>query len=89
LSLPVTIVNPGPATEVTLRPVLPEGWREERGTAIYPVAAYGSYTVQTMVRSPANALKGWAEIVWKAEAGGKEIGEIRMRVQINSGALPQ
>jgi LmbE family N-acetylglucosaminyl deacetylase len=89
LSLPITISNSGPPTDVTLKPSFPEGWREERGTAIYPVDAQGSYTVQTVLQSPANAAKGWSDITWKAEAGGKEIGSVHMRVQIGGGGLPQ
>ncbi len=91
LSLPIAINNPGPATDVTLQAVLPEGWREEQGTAIYPVDAHGSYTVQTVLRSPANAPKGWAstDVVWNAEAGGKKIGSIHVRVLMGGGGLPQ
>lgn len=91
LSLPIMITNPGPAQEVTLQSVLPPGWREVGGTAIYPVDAHGSFTVQTSLQSPAGAPKGWVspDVVWKAEAGGKEIGSIHVRVLIGSGGLPQ
>jgi LmbE family N-acetylglucosaminyl deacetylase len=92
LTLPITITNwESTAREVTLQAVLPQGWRVERGSAIYPVDAQGSYTVQTVVESPAGASKGWVnpDIIWKAEAGGKEIGSIHMRVLIGSGGLPQ
>jgi LmbE family N-acetylglucosaminyl deacetylase len=91
LSLPVTIINSGPATEVTLRAVLPDGWRAERGMAIYPVDAHGSYTVQTVLQSPATVPKGWlsTDIIWRAEVRGKEIGSVHMRVLIGSGGLPQ
>jgi LmbE family N-acetylglucosaminyl deacetylase len=92
LTLPITITNSeSTAQEVTLQAVLPDGWREERGQAIYPVDPRGSYTVQTVVQSPAGAQKGWVKpnIVWKAEAGGREIGSIHMRVLIGGGGLPQ
>ncbi len=91
LNLPITIRNPGPAANVMLQAVLPPGWNELRGTAIYPVDANGAYTVQTTLQSPAGAAKGWVspDIVWNAEAGGKPIGSIHMRVLIGSGGLPQ
>jgi LmbE family N-acetylglucosaminyl deacetylase len=92
LTLPITITNSeSTSRDVTLRAVLPDGWREERGTAIYPVNARGSYTVQAVLQSPAGAHKGWVkpEIIWKAEADGKEIGSIHMRVLIGGGGLPQ
>jgi hypothetical protein len=92
LTLPITIANSeSTAQEVTLQAILPEGWREERGRAVYPVDARGSYTVQTVLQSPAGAQKGWVnpDIIWKAEAGGKEIGSIHMRVLIGGGGLPQ
>ena len=92
LDLPVTITNSGSSQlEVTLESVLPDGWREEQGTAIYPLPAHGSYTVQTIVQSPANATPGWVgkDLIWRAEAGGHEIGAIHMRVQLGSSVLPQ
>jgi len=92
LTLPITITNSATtAQEVTLQAVLPEGWREQRGQAVYPVDARGAYTVQTVLQSPSGAPKGWVhpDVVWKAEAGGKEIGSIHMRVLIGSGGLPQ
>jgi LmbE family N-acetylglucosaminyl deacetylase len=92
LTLPITITNSeSNAQEVTLRAVLPHGWNAERGPAIYPVDARESYTVQTVLQSPANAPKGWVnpDIIWRAEAGGKEIGSIHMRVLIGGGDLPQ
>ena|SRR5579871_2529022 len=92
LTLPLTITNPGStALEVKLQSALPDGWREEQGTAIYPVPARGSYTVQTVVQSPAGAPQGWVskDVVWKAESAGKEVGAVHVRVQIGSGGLPQ
>ena len=92
LTLPLTITNAGSTPlEVKLESVLPDGWRAEQGTAIYPVPAHGSYTIQTVVQSPAGAQQRWVskDVVWKAEAAGKEIGVVRMRVQIGSGGLPQ
>lgn len=90
LNLPISITNAtGSAAEVTLRSVLPEGWREERGTAIYPVEPHQEYTLQTVLLSPAKEAQGWQEVTLKAEAGGKESGSIHIRVQIGSGALPQ
>jgi len=91
LNLPLTITNPGAAVDVTVRAELPDEWRELRGARIYPVAAHGSYTFQTTVQSPANAKQGWVskDVVWKAEADGREIGSVRMRVQIGPGGLPQ
>jgi LmbE family N-acetylglucosaminyl deacetylase len=92
LTLPITITNwESTAREVTLQAVLPQGWRVERGQAIYPVDARGSYTVQTVLESPDGAPKGWVspDIIWKAEAGGQAIGSIHMRVLIGAGGLPQ
>jgi len=92
LTLPIRIINADAAPhDVTLEAVLPGGWHVEAGQATYPVDAHGSYTVQALVRGPAQAPKGWVkpDIIWKAQAGGKEIGSIHMRVEIGSGGLPQ
>ena len=91
LVLPLIVTNPGPATTVTVRSILPDGWRELSGSALYPVEAHGSYTIQTVVQAPQDAKPGWVakDVVWVAEAGGKEIGSAHMRIQIGSGGLPQ
>jgi LmbE family N-acetylglucosaminyl deacetylase len=92
LTVPIRIINAeSTPRDVTLEAILPEGWQVETGRATYPVDAHGSYTAQTIIRGPAQASKGWVkpDITWKAQADGKEIGSIHVRVQIGAGGLPQ
>lgn len=91
LTLPLVIHNAGAAMDVTVESSLPDGWRELRGTAIYPVGAGDSYMFQTTIQAPGNAAQGWVskDVVWKASAGGREFGSVRVRVQIGGGGLPQ
>jgi uncharacterized membrane protein len=75
---------------VALTATLPQGWNGRSGSARYPVAAHDSYPVQAAVAAPLSAKVGeWHEVSYKAEAGGKTIGSITLRVNIASGGLPQ
>jgi len=91
LHLPLVISNDGaePAN-VALTTALPQGWREGSGAARYPVAAHDSYPVQATVAVPLSAKVGeWHEVSYQAEARGKTIGSITLRVNIAPGGLPQ
>jgi LmbE family N-acetylglucosaminyl deacetylase len=92
LHLPITITNATDAAQdVTLKFSLPDGWREEHGTAVYPVEAQESYQVQAVIQSPAQAPRGWVQkdVVASAQARGTDAGSIHVRVLIGGGGLPQ
>jgi LmbE family N-acetylglucosaminyl deacetylase len=92
LHLPITITNATNAAEdVTLKLSLPDGWREENGTAVYPVEAQGTYQVQAVIQSPPQAPRGWVQrdIVASAQAQGRDAGSIHVRVMIGGGGLAQ
>jgi len=92
LYLPITITNAtDEAQDVTLKLSLPDGWREQNGTAVYPVEAHGTYQVQAVIQSPAQAPRGWVprDVVASAQAQGKDAGSIHVRVMIGGGGLAQ
>jgi LmbE family N-acetylglucosaminyl deacetylase len=92
LHLPITITNAtDSAQDVTVKFSLPDGWREENGTAVYPVDAQGSYQIQAVIQSPAQAPRGWVprDVIASAQAGGADAGSIHVRVLIRGGGLPQ
>jgi LmbE family N-acetylglucosaminyl deacetylase len=92
LHLPITITNlTNAAEDVTLKFSLPDGWREENGTAVYPVEAQGTYQVQAVIQSPPQAARGWVQrdIVASAQAQGRDAGSIHVRVMIGGGGLAQ
>jgi LmbE family N-acetylglucosaminyl deacetylase len=75
--------------EVTLTTSLPQGWSEKSGSARYPVPAHDVYPVQAAVGVPRSQASAWSEITYKAEAKGKIIGSLTLRVSVASGGLPQ
>lgn len=91
VTIPVRIENPtsSPLT-VALSADLPESW-----TFIWQppvsitVPAKNYETLMLNMKTPSAAEKGWKEITIGARSGGKQIGEIRMRVQLDPGAMPE
>jgi hypothetical protein len=77
------------ATQITLRPSLPTGWKEYPETTVFDVAAHDSYAVQLTTVS-SNAQKGtWQNLSWEADGDGKTINTVTLRVKVESNGLPQ
>jgi LmbE family N-acetylglucosaminyl deacetylase len=90
LHLPLVIRNAtAEARNVQLSATTPKGWSVAAGQAIYPVDAHSAYPVETVLASPVQGEPAWQTIVWKAEADGKTVGSITMRVNLATGGLPQ
>ena len=91
LHVPLVIRNAtGDAEEVSLTVALPKGWNEKTGSARYAVGAQDLYAVQAVVNTPSAGKLEWQEISWIAEAGGRQIGTIKVRVLVGiGGGLPQ
>ena len=77
--------------EVSRTAVLPEGWTEKTGSARYPVRAHEVYPAQLVLIAPDMDGVRWQEITWKAEANGRPVGTIKLRVLsgVGNGGLPQ
>ena len=91
LHIPLLIFNDSiePA-EVTLSAVLPPGWTEKNGSIRYPVRAHEVYPIEAAVSVSSAKGKGWQLITWKAEAKGKTVASIELRVNVTEdGGLPQ
>jgi LmbE family N-acetylglucosaminyl deacetylase len=91
LHIPLLIFNDSiePA-EVTLSAALPPGWTEKNGSARYPVSAHEVYPIEAAVSVSSTEGQGWQLITWKAEAKGKIIASIELRVNVTQdGGLPQ
>jgi LmbE family N-acetylglucosaminyl deacetylase len=91
LHVPLLIDNAtAKAEEVSLTVVLPKGWTERAGSARYTVGPGETYPAQSIVVAPPAGDVGWQEIKWKAEAGGRPIGSVTLRVLVGKGGgLPQ
>lgn len=78
------------STEVTVSATPPEGWRVRNGPARYPVGAHDVYPVETAVVVEAAKGQEWQTITWNAEANGRAVGSVTLRVKVTSGGgLPQ
>jgi LmbE family N-acetylglucosaminyl deacetylase len=78
------------SAEVTLTVLLPKAWTERSGSARYPIRPGQTYPALSVLVAPASGEVGWQEITWKAEANGRPIGNVTMRVLVGmGGGLPQ
>lgn len=75
--------------QVEVHAEIPAGWSAQPNATVYPVAAHDSYPIQLTVR-PAGASKGtWQTLNWSATSDGKNIGTVRLRVDVSNNYLPQ
>jgi LmbE family N-acetylglucosaminyl deacetylase len=90
LHIPLLIRNDSSEpVEVTVIADLPENFTERSGRYRYPVAPHGVYPIEAAVVTPSKAQE-WLTISWKAEAKGKTLPPVKLRVKITSeGGLPQ
>ena len=90
LNVPLVIRNDtDKAIEAKLTTELVSGWTERTRFASYPVAAREAYPVQLVLMAPGGHAKEWHELKWKIEVDGKAAGEVKLRVLISTGGLPQ
>ena len=91
LWVPLVIENPGDSPmNVNLAVEIPQGWTYVRKPPQQvTVEAHSNYSLHFEVRTPAERAEGWKTIAMRADADGKPIGSIDLRVQLNGGALPQ
>jgi LmbE family N-acetylglucosaminyl deacetylase len=91
LWVPLLIHNPtNSAMNVSLGIDIPQGWTYVRKPSLqFSVEAHKTYWLDFEVRTPAERTEGWKAVAIRAEADGKRIGSIELRVQLNGGALPQ
>jgi hypothetical protein len=77
--------------EVSLTAVLPKGWTEKTGSALYPVRAHEIYPAQIVLIAPDIGEIQWQEITWNAEENGRPVGSLKVRVLsgVGDGGLPQ
>jgi LmbE family N-acetylglucosaminyl deacetylase len=83
LFIPVLIHNNTNHTDdVTLRIGLPEGWKEKKGTAVYPTSAHDVYPVGTVLIAPEFKKDAWQEIQFSIEVGGRGADSTTLRVKV-------
>jgi len=81
VSVPIVIRNDtDSAQKVSLTAAIPSGWKEESGSAVYPVAAHNRYPIRVILEAPDGKRPEWQEIHFKAAAGGKTVSSVTLRV---------
>ncbi|HET7212195.1 MAG TPA: PIG-L family deacetylase [Terriglobia bacterium] len=81
VSVPVIIRNDTDAEQkVSLTVDAPSGWKEESGSAVYPVAAHNAYPIRVILEAPEGTRPEWQEIHFKATAGGEAVSPLTLRV---------
>jgi LmbE family N-acetylglucosaminyl deacetylase len=90
LQLPVVLRNdekePG---EVTLSMMLPDGWALKTPLPHYKLAAGHVFPIEIEITTPAKKSDQINELSCRADAGGHEIGTVKLRVRLGGGGLPQ
>lgn len=75
--------------QVSMRPSLPQGWKQRPDATMYAVAPHDSYSIQLMVTPEASQKGSWQNLKWDADIDGKNIGSVTLRVKVESNGLPQ
>jgi len=88
--IPVLVQNPtGAALPAKMAIELPEGWTFVRQPpSPFTVDAGSEYSYIFEVKT-ASTQKGWKFITIKAEGGGQPLGSIRIRAELEPGAMPE
>ena len=90
LQLPVVLRNDdAEPVEVTLSAPLPEGWALKSPPPHYKLAPGDVFPIEIEITTPAKKSDQISEITCRANAGGKEIGTVKLRVRLAGGGLPQ
>ncbi|MEW6511167.1 MAG: PIG-L family deacetylase, partial [Bacteroidota bacterium] len=90
LHIPLLIRNDTPdSASVTLRPLLPSGWREANGSGTYRIPPGGAAAVQTFVRCAEGTTTNPVDVSWEASSAGARLGDVTLHVTLKDWTLPQ
>jgi hypothetical protein len=88
--IPLLLRNDTPdSVEITLTSTIPTGWRESSGSARYRLGPFETYSAQTFFFAPTEEQPEPQEVIWNAEANGKVIGSVSVKVTVKEWTLPQ
>lgn len=87
----IVLHDPSKSLEVKVRAKLPEGWRLDKKESDFALPAERSTAIALDIETPvlSGAETEPQEVVIEGEADGKNIGEVRLRVQLRGHALPE
>jgi LmbE family N-acetylglucosaminyl deacetylase len=90
-TIPLRLENPTPVSiDANPSVVLPEQWSLTRPLpAMISIPPHDSQTVMVEANTPKVPQKDWQAIVIGAKSKQKSLGDIRIRVKVESGAMPE
>jgi uncharacterized membrane protein len=90
LQLPVILRNDEKdPVEVTLSTNVPEGWALKEPLPHYKLAPGDVFPIEIEFTTPAKKSDKITELSCRADAAGKEVGTVKLRVSVRGGGLPQ
>jgi LmbE family N-acetylglucosaminyl deacetylase len=90
LQLPIVLRNDDTAAaEITLSTILPDGWALKNPLPHYSLAPGDVALLEIEVTTAPKKSDQISEVICRAEAGGHEIGSVKLRVKLGGGGLPQ
>ncbi len=89
--IPVLLQNPtAQEVKADFSVKLPEGWTVRRSLpASVSIGPHRSLSLPMELKTSTAGGAGWRIVTISAKADGKDLGSIKMRVELNSGAMPQ
>ncbi|HEX2963312.1 MAG TPA: PIG-L family deacetylase [Ignavibacteriales bacterium] len=90
LNVPIILKNnTNDSVIVTLKPLLPEGFKLSSGEGNYFLAPGETYPVETFMFTPQEAPKGGLNVTWNASVNGKQVGSLSIKTYLSEWTLPQ
>ena len=90
LSIPLIIDNPlDTPIDVKFDVQAPDGWKLMDPASSASIEPHTRYFLRVQAAAPATKLSGWQQFKVSAEANGKSIGTVPLRVELANWALPQ
>lgn len=95
LAIPIVVLHdPAKTLAVNFSVSLPEGWKLSHGEGQFVLPTEASTSLPLLIETPsvsAAQLKNATpqEVTVRAEAEGKSVGEVKLRVLLKGSALPQ
>ncbi len=90
LQVPVILRNDGKElVEIALSTTLPGGFALKNSLPHYRLEPGDVFPVEIELTTPVKKSDTVSEVVCRAEAGGREVGAVKMRVRVAGGGLPE
>ncbi|HEV2114762.1 MAG TPA: PIG-L family deacetylase [Terriglobales bacterium] len=79
----------GSAEQVSLQSSLPVGWTQTSEPMVYSLAAHEERPVSIFLVAPQSQKGSWQTLKFAAEAGGRSIGSVTLKANVEYNGVPQ